>query len=227
MLCQVEEREPGSSPPPGGPPAPLLLFPQRCPQVCEIAVEILADDFSQSAPIFGPDPSCGPSARSLDSRVRRPRSAARSKPVSRAVRGSRKAKPESQRDEWTKAPPSRRTSGPAAKPRAYDAGQTSVCPAPRRPELSAAFVAQCSKRSAARLLRKCRKVRTFLLLASCSRIRSALGSRVRRPRSAARSKPVSRAVRGSRKAKPESQRDGWTKAPPGRRILGPAASPPA
>ena len=99
------------------------------PQVFEMTVEIFGARFSQSASISGFDPSCAPSARSLDSPVRRPRSAARSKPVSRAVRGSRKAKPESQRDGWTKAPPGRRILGPAAEPLAERAGQTSVCPA--------------------------------------------------------------------------------------------------
>jgi hypothetical protein len=88
--------------------------------------------------------SCGTRRRSLDSRVRRPRSAVRSKPVSRTVRGRRKAKPESYRGRWTKAPPGRRTSGP---------GQA--------PSTSAPPVARCTICSRIRRNGKRRKVRLF------------------------------------------------------------------
>src|SRR5439155_1006812 len=107
------------------------IFPNVIPRLRKYLWKYATPAFSQNASIFVRDPSCTPPRGSLDSPVRRPRSAARSKPAARAVRGSRKAKPESQRDGWTKAPPGRRTSGPVPKARDQRAeGQASACPSP-------------------------------------------------------------------------------------------------
>src|SRR5437588_11801508 len=62
---------------------------------------------------------------SLECRLRRARSASRSKPNLRAVREGRKAKAKGQQERWTKAKPARRNSGPrrSLRPRKRTGGR--------------------------------------------------------------------------------------------------------
>src|SRR5439155_8210539 len=59
--------------------------------------------------------ACIAPCASLECRLRRARSASRSKPNLRAVREGRKAKAKGQQERWTKAKPARRNSGPTPK----------------------------------------------------------------------------------------------------------------
>src|ERR687887_1710028 len=59
--------------------------------------------------------ACTTPYASLECRLRRARSASRSKPNLRAVREGRKAKAKGQQERWTKAKPARRNYGPTPK----------------------------------------------------------------------------------------------------------------
>src|SRR5205085_12669249 len=67
--------------------------------------------------------------------------------------------------------------------------------------------------------RKVRKLRALPVRWGCTAPCASLECRLRRARSASRSKPNLRAVREGRKAKAEGQQERWTKAKPARRIF--------
>jgi len=137
--------------------------------------------------------------------LRRARSASRSKPLAKTVRGRPQGlRSESQRGRWTKAPPARR----------IFLVQRRTSPSRARPRLSGCGRGRRDRREA-----PCRKLREFVSAEPCIDRAGPLGCLLRRARSASRSKPLAKTVRGRPQGlRSESQRGRWTKAPPARRI---------